>query len=124
MKTSTLLVSLSLLMVALSPIVLPFAVKAEVPGPPLSVTATASGTDIILEWNPGRWHKRAGYRDIAGDIRNYHHRPRSHDRKYVHRFQLRKVIHITIRWRSMPMVRDSKRDSLCHHSDNRAWGDR
>jgi len=52
MKTSTLLVSLSLLMVALSPIVLLFAVEAEVPGPPLSVTATASGTDIILEWNP------------------------------------------------------------------------
>jgi len=52
MKTSTLLVSLSLLMVALSPIVLLFAVEAETPGPPLSVTATASGTDIVLEWSP------------------------------------------------------------------------
>ncbi len=51
MKTSTLLVSLSLLMVALSPIVLLFAVEAETPGPPLSVTATASGTSVTLDWS-------------------------------------------------------------------------
>lgn len=52
MKSSTLLVSLSLLLVAMSPIVLLFAVAAEPPGPPLSVTATASGIDITLEWSP------------------------------------------------------------------------